>query len=120
MRDLNMNEIDAVSGADRGDATAIGAAGFGVAGAVEGAKIGGSMGTFGGPIGAVVGGLGGAVVGGAIGYAAYELGSRLRGFKPEISFRLTEQPNVSGNSCSPALTNQLKTVPQHIYASQVA
>ena len=58
MRDLNMNEIDAVSGADRGDATAIGAAGFGVAGAVEGAKIGGSMGTF----------------GGAIGYAAYELG----------------------------------------------
>ena len=63
MRDLNMNEIDAVSGADRGDATAIGAAGFGVAGAVEGAKIGGSMGTFGGPIGAVVGGLGGAVVG---------------------------------------------------------
>lgn len=74
MRDLNMNEIDAVSGADRGDATAIGAAGFGVAGAVEGAKIGGSMGPFGGPIGAVVGGLGGAVVGGAIGYAAYELG----------------------------------------------
>ena len=71
MRDLNMNEIDAISGADRGDATAIGAAGFGVAGAVGGAKIGG---TFGGPIGAVVGGLGGAVVGGAIGYAAYEIG----------------------------------------------
>ena len=63
MRDLNMNEIDMISGGDRSGATAVGAAGFGVAGAVEGAKIG-----------AVVGGLGGAVVGGAIGYAAYELG----------------------------------------------
>ena len=74
MRDLNMNEIDMISGGDRSGETAVGAAGFGVAGAVEVAQIGCSMGTFGGPIGAVVGGLGGAVVGGAIGYAAYELG----------------------------------------------
>ena len=44
MRDLNMNEIDMISGGDRSGATAVGAAGFGVAGAVEGAKIGGSMG----------------------------------------------------------------------------
>ena len=70
VRELDRNEIELVTGADRGDAAVAGvifgagAGAVGVRGAIQGASWGARLGAFGGPVGLIVGG----VVGGVAGY----------------------------------------------------
>ena len=55
MRTLNENEIESVSGGDRGDAA--------VAGAIAGGALGAKLGSVAGPAGAVLGGISGGIAG---------------------------------------------------------
>ena len=80
IQDLCFDEIDQVGGGNRGDATAGGAVnGASAASAAmivaRYSSIGARIGIFGGFAGV----MGGAIVGGAIGYAAYEIGEYSRG-----------------------------------------
>ncbi len=80
IQELSFDEIDAVGGGNRGDATAGGAVHG--ATAASGAMIAARYSSVGariGVIGGIAGIIGGAIVGGAIGYATYEIGEYRRG-----------------------------------------
>lgn len=75
IQELSFDEISIVNGGDRGDATANGAVvGAGAAAAYMTAARYASFGARIGVLGGALGIIGGAIVGGAIGYAAYEIG----------------------------------------------
>ena len=75
IQELSFDEIGIVNGGDRGDATANGAVvGAGAAAAYMKAARYASFGARIGVVGGVLGIIGGAIVGGAIGYAAYQIG----------------------------------------------
>ena len=76
IQELSVDELGIVNGGDRGDATANGAVvGAGAAAAymtaARFASYGARIGVFGGAMGII----GGAILGGAIGYAAYQIGN---------------------------------------------
>ena len=66
MRTLTVNEIETVSGGDRGDAAVAGAIAVGAGGA--------KLGSAAGPAGAVLGGVAGAITGCLLGILMYEIG----------------------------------------------
>ena len=72
VRELTFEEMDWVSGGDRGDATVGAAIAGGGAGwaTVRGASWGARLGGFAGPVGLI----GGAILGGFAGYIVYEIG----------------------------------------------
>lgn len=80
IQDLCFDEIDQVGGGNRGDATANGAVnGATTASAGMIAARYSSVGARIGVIGGFAGIMGGAILGGAIGYAAYEIGEYRKG-----------------------------------------